>query len=125
MRAAQIPDGMVSGNEFLTLFGRPKRQSACECERSSSLTLAHALSLINGSTIGEAVSAPDSRIAKLAAAEKDDRKLVEEIYISCLSRPPTEQEMKAVEFKPGANRLEVAQDLAWALLNSPAFLFNR
>jgi hypothetical protein len=50
---------------------------------------------------------------------------VEEIYLSCLSRPPTKKELKAVEFKSGADRLEVAQDLAWALLNSPAFLFNR
>ena len=125
MRAAQIPDGMVAGNDFLQLFGRPKRQSACECERSSSLTLSHALSLINGPTISEAVSAKDSRIAKLVETEKDDRKLVEDVYLSCLSRPPTEKELKAVEFKPDANRLEVAQDLAWALLNSPAFLFNR
>ncbi len=125
MRAAQIPDGMVVGNDFLTLFGRPKRQSACECERSSSLTLSHALSLINGPTISEAVAAPDSRVAKLVQTEKDDRKLVEDIYLSCLSRPPTEKELKAVEFKSDADRLAVAQDLAWALLNSPAFLFNR
>ncbi|HXJ59816.1 MAG TPA: DUF1549 and DUF1553 domain-containing protein [Verrucomicrobiae bacterium] len=125
MRAVQIPDGMVTGNDFLTLFGRPKRQSACECERTSNLTLSHALSLINGTTIGEALSSPDSRIAKLADTEKDDRKLIEEIYVACLSRPPTDKEVKAVEFKPGTNRLEVAQDLAWALLNSPAFLFNR
>lgn len=125
MRAAQIPDGMVTGNDFLTLFGRPKRQSACECERSSSLTLSHALSLINGTTIGEALNSPDCRITKLAATEKNDQKLIEEIYLSCLSRPPTEKEQKAVEFKAGANRAEVAQDLAWALLNSPAFLFNR
>jgi hypothetical protein len=125
MRAAQIPDGMVAGNDFLQLFGRPKRQSACECERSSSLTLSHALSLINGPTISEAVASPDSRVAKLVQTENDNAKLVEDIYLSCLSRPPTEKELKAVEFKSGADRLEVAQDLAWALLNSPAFLFNR
>ena len=125
MRAAQIPDGMVAGNDFLQLFGRPTRQSACECERSSSLTLSHALSLINGPTISEAVASPDSRVAKLVKTEKDDRKLVEDIYLSCLSRPPTERELKAVEFKSDADRLAVAQDLAWALLNSPAFLFNR
>lgn len=125
MRAVEIPDGMVQGNDFLQLFGRPKRQSACECERSSNLTLSHALSLINGPTISEAVNAKDSRIAKLAETEKDDQKLVEEIYLSCLSRPPTEKERKAVEFKADSNRVEVAQDLAWALLNSPSFLFNR
>jgi len=116
---------MVAGNDFLTLFGRPKRQSACECERSSNLTLSHALSLINGTTIGEAVSSTNSRIAKLAVTEKDDKNLIEEFYLNCLSRPPSEKELAAVKFADGTNRLEVAQDLAWALLNSPAFLFNR
>ncbi len=125
MRAVQIPDGMVTGNDFLLLFGRPKRQSACECERSSNMTLSHALSLINGNTISEAVNSSNNRITKLVESEKDDRKLVEEIYLSCLSRPPTDREQAAVKFGPDTHRLEVAQDLAWALLNSPAFLFNR
>jgi hypothetical protein len=30
-----------------------------------------------------------------------------------------------VDLGAGADRLAVAQDLSWALLNSPAFLFNR
>jgi len=42
-----------------------------------------------------------------------------------LSRPPTEEEITTVDFSGSTNRLEAAQDLAWALLNSPAFLFNR
>ena len=45
LRAVEVPDGMVGGNDFLTLFGRPKRQSACECERSSGGTLAQVLLL--------------------------------------------------------------------------------
>jgi hypothetical protein len=42
-----------------------------------------------------------------------------------LSRFPTEKELAAIDFSMGTTRLEMAQDLAWALLNSPAFLFNR
>jgi len=42
-----------------------------------------------------------------------------------LSRPPTEKEREAVDFSAGGSRLEIAQDLTWALMNSPAFLFNR
>ena len=64
---------------------------------------------------------PDGRIKKLVDAEKDDKKVIEEIY-SCLSRPPTEKEMTLVDFSAGASRLETAQDLTWALLNSPAFV---
>ena len=37
--------------------------------------------------------------------------------------PPTESERTTVDFSTGS-RLEVAQDLTWALMNSPAFLFN-
>jgi hypothetical protein len=125
LRSVDLPDGIVSGNDFLTLFGRPKRQSACECERTSNVTLSHALNLINGTTISESLSAPTNRIAKIVEAEKDDKKVVENIYISVLSRMPTEKEQETVDFSGGGSRLEVAQDLAWALMNSPAFLFNR
>ena len=83
------------------------------------------MNLINGGTIGEAVSAPDSRIKKIAESDVDNKKVVEEIYLSCLNRSPTEKETTAVDFSGGTSRLEVAQDLAWALMNSPAFLFNR
>jgi hypothetical protein len=124
MRPAELPDGIVAGNDFLALFGRPKRQSACECERTSNVTLAHALNLINGTTISECLSAPANRIAKIVEDEKDDQKVVEDIYFSVLNRPPTEKELGTVDFSTGS-RLEVAQDLTWALMNSPAFLFNR
>ncbi|MSU34172.1 MAG: DUF1553 domain-containing protein [Pedosphaera sp.] len=125
MRAVEVPDGMVAGNDFLGLFGRPKRQSACECERSSNVTLSHALNLINGQTLGECVSSPANNLSQLLAAETDDRKVVEEIYLNCLNRPPTEKELSEIKLGDPAKRLEGAQDLAWALLNSPAFLFNR
>jgi hypothetical protein len=125
MRAVEIADGTVAGNDFLALFGRPKRQSSCECERTSNITLAHTLNLINGVTVGEAIEAADNNIAKLVAAEKDDRKVVEEIYLACLNRPPSEKELVVVNLFHDAPRLEVAQDLVWALLNSSAFLFNR
>jgi len=126
MRAVEVPDGNVEGNDFLALFGRPKRQSACECERTSNITLSHALNMINGVTVTDAVSAPAGKIAKIVEANKEDKKVVEEIYFACLSRPPSEKEMAAVDFSSkGGSRLEIAQDLAWALLNSPAFLFNR
>ena len=51
-------------------------------------------------------------------------KVVEELYLSILNRVPGPGELTQVKLSEG-NRLEAAQDLAWALLNSPAFLFNR
>ncbi|HKQ40346.1 MAG TPA: DUF1549 and DUF1553 domain-containing protein [Verrucomicrobiae bacterium] len=124
MRAVEVPDGKVSGDDFLALFGRPKRLSACECERTSNITLSHALNMINGVTVSEAINKPDNKIAKLVENQKDDKKLVEEIYLSCLNRLPSEKEIAAVDLSKGP-RLEIAQDLTWALINSPAFLFNR
>ncbi len=124
-RAVEAPDGLVGGGDFLALFGRPKRQSACECERAGNVTLAHALNLVNGPMLGDCVNAPGNGIARLVDAEGDDRKLVEEIYLACLCRPPTQAELASIQLGTGPDRLAAAQDLTWALLNSPAFLFNR
>ena len=126
MRSVDAPDGMVAGDDFLKLFGRPKRESACECERTNNVSLAHALNLINGSVIGGAVVDSSNAIMKWASKEPDNRKVIEDIYYAVLNRPPTDAEVKNIDL--GADpkqRQEVAQDLAWALLNSPAFLFNR
>ncbi|MBU6400246.1 MAG: DUF1553 domain-containing protein, partial [Verrucomicrobia bacterium] len=123
--AVDAPDGEVPGDDFLELFGRPKRQSACECERTSNISLSHAMNLINGATIDDAVAASDNRIAKLVATEQDDHKVVQDIYLACLGRLPTDRELTSIHLAGGTSRLEAAQDLTWALINSPAFLFNR
>jgi hypothetical protein len=124
LRAVEAPDGVVAGNEFLTLFGRPERSSSCECERSSNISLSHTLNLINGPMIGDVLANPASRITK-AAENKDDAKVLEEIYLAVLCRMPEPSELKGVKFGEGKDRAAVAQDLAWALMNSPAFIFNR
>ena len=95
-RAVQLVDSNapVSGS-FLELFGRPPRESACECERSNTMLLGPVLNLVNGPVLANALGDPANRIAKLLAAQKDDTKLVEELYLAILSRLPTKQELKS------------------------------
>lgn len=125
--ATQLPDSNVPlPGGFLDLFGKPPRESACECERSGGVVLGQALTLVNGPVIAEAIADGNSRIAKLTAQFSDDGQLVEELFLAILCRPPTAAERQAGSdaIKAGDDRLGGAQDLAWALINSPAFLFN-
>lgn len=123
--ASQLPDASASVS-FLDMFGRAPRESPCECERSSEVSLAQTLTLINGPTISEAIVHPQGIIAKLAAAKAEPKQMVDEIYFSVLNRKPTDAEQQQGEKYLAANgTAEGAQDLMWALINSPAFLFNR
>ncbi len=125
--AVQVPDPHVGKGGFLDLFGRPQREEPCECERRSDVSLPHALNLVNGPVLADAVSAPEGRIATLIQQGKSDRQLVEDLHLSTLSRPPTSQEMQVAlaHLKRSGSRAAGAQDLLWALLNSNGFLFNR
>ncbi|MGH7136001.1 MAG: DUF1553 domain-containing protein, partial [Pirellulales bacterium] len=92
--ATQLPDsGVQLEDEFLNLFGKPPRESACECERSTGVMLGQALNLVNGPTIARAIADPNNRITKFVASEKDDRKVIEEIFLSVLCRQPSEKEV--------------------------------
>ena len=94
--AAQLPDsGVELADGFLNLFGRPPRESACECERSTGVMLGQALNLVNGPTIAEAIADPANRIASLVAGQPDDAKLVEELFVSILDRFPRPEESAA------------------------------
>jgi hypothetical protein len=93
-RAVQLLDSEqdVPGG-FLDLFGKPPRESACECERTSSMMLGPVLNMVNGPVVADAIKDPGNRIAKLLAAQKDDARVVEELYLAVLCRPPTKGEL--------------------------------
>lgn len=127
MLAEQLPDPHVGKDGFLDLFGRPQRESACECERRTELSLPQALNLVNGGEIATSIGDPKGRISAMILANVSDREMVEELYMSSLSRKPTalEYDKAATFLRSGKSRAAKAQDLLWALVNSKAFLFNR
>jgi hypothetical protein len=95
-RAAALPDsGVELPSGFLTTFGRPARESACECERSSGLQLGPIMALVSGPTLGDAIADPQNELTKLVARTADDRALVDELFLRILNRPATPQEIDA------------------------------
>ncbi len=92
-RSAELPDpAFKPADGFLELFGRPPRESVCECERSSGMSLGQALNLVNGPTIAEAVKDPQNDISNLVSVEKNPGRILEELFLSILNRMPTEEE---------------------------------
>ena len=125
-RATQLPDANIQIG-FLDMFGRPPREIPCECERAAEVSLAQALNLINGPTVSEAIIHPQGLIARLMASNADEKVLIEDLYLAVLNRYPTDAERTTASgyFLGVSSKAEAAQDLMWALMNSPAFLFNR
>ena len=125
-RATQLMDTSVASS-FLDSFGRPLRQTTCECERSSETSVNQALNLMNGSSIQDKLTSETGRLATLIRKETPPAALIEEMYLSSLSRMPTNLERsKALAwFERNPNRRQAAEDLLWAILNSKEFIFNR
>jgi hypothetical protein len=124
-RAVQIADGGTS-TYFLTTFGRAPRNTVCACEATSEPTLSQALHLLNGSAAHDKIG-QGKVIETLLEAGKTPAEVVEEIYVRCLSRKPTEAEAAKLAELYAGNEKPVAelQDVFWAVLNSREFLFNR
>lgn len=126
-RALQLPDSNVS-SYFLKSFGRPDRVQTCECERTNEPSMAQALHIANGETLNEKLAQKDNRIDKLMAAKLNDVALVDEIYLSVLSREPTPAEKQKVtallKSAAPADRRTTLEDVFWSLMSSNEFLFN-
>ena len=124
-RAVQLWDSQVS-HEFLKLFGRPTRLSVCECERTVEPTVSQVLHVLNSPGLQAKLSHAGGRISRLVATQPTNGKLLEEIYMACLSRLPEAKERQAAAayFERAVDRQTAAEDLAWSLLNSVEFVFN-
>ncbi len=124
LRAIQLPDPGIN-SYFLGLFGRSDRVTACACERNGEVTLPQVLHWRNGD-VGHKVLSPDCRLKSILMKEPDDKKMIEELSLLTLSRPPTaDEEVKVLEFRSkNSNRETAFQDVLWALLNTKTFVFN-
>jgi hypothetical protein len=129
-RAVQLYDAAVE-NYFLQTFGRNPRRIVCECERSAEPTMVHVLHLSNGATLNDKLHAPGNRLEKLLKLRREGMSsaaLVDEIYLACLSRYPTETERQKLQalLPPAgaATEAEIVEDVFWGLLSSREFLFN-
>jgi hypothetical protein len=93
--AQQLPDSALDlPSGFLANLGRPARESACECERSSDLRLGSVMALLSGPAVADAIGDAKNGLAKLVTTQTDDAKLADEIFTRILNRPATETEIK-------------------------------
>jgi uncharacterized protein DUF1549/uncharacterized protein DUF1553 len=123
-RAVQIADGNTS-TYFLTTFGRASRETVCSCEVKTEPNLSQALHLLNGSTVNDKVQEGGVVKGLLKAGKKPDE-VIEDLYMRCLGRKPTDDEKTNLQkFLTDAKDTEpVLNDLFWSLLNSKEFIFN-
>jgi hypothetical protein len=129
-RAIQLPDDDVA-SYFLDVFGRPSRETPCECERPKEANLAQTLHLLNSSDMQSKIGNKDGRIAALVKEKKSNDAILEELYLAAFGRLPRADEAKNVLAYVAAQTAEAQgdvrpawEDVVWAMLNSKEFLFN-
>jgi hypothetical protein len=125
-RATQLPTPEGSP-AFLRVFGKPKRETSCDCERQTGSNLTQFLLLANGSLVNDKVTHAKNRFRIQIEKGWTDEQIVEDVYLAAYSRRPTEEEKKtAREYinKLAKNRQEAHEDVQWAILNSKEFLFQ-
>ena len=124
-RTIALPDGSIS-SAFLDLFGRPSRDTGLMSERANRPTAAQRLHLLNSSHILKKITSS----AKLRDLYRPNQPLSEgvtQLYLTILSRYPSEAELqtaKTYSETGEAKGAQALQDVAWALLNNTEFLYR-
>ena len=119
-RAIALPDGSIT-SPFLEMFGRPARDTGLVSERNNRMTAAQALHLLNSNHIRQKIERGPA-IRELIDSSFSPDLLIDDIYLTVLSRRPTTDERITLMW---GNGLEQGyQTIIWALINSEEFLFR-
>ena len=124
-RSIQLSDASIT-SMFLDTFGRSSRDTGLESERSNRTSAAQRLHLLNSSHIQLKIQ-QSAKIRSLMQAGGNPREIVNGLYLTILSRLPTDEELRVVRAQFQAvtgNRWPAVVDLAWALINSSEFLYR-
>ena len=125
-RAVQLWNNRLPSS-FLDVFGRPQRKSVCDCERLSETSLGQVMHLMNAPVVNDKISSPTGYAATLSKSDLSPEQIITELYLTALSRYPTEQELSAtvlVYSAPESTRRRATEDVLWALINTAEFVLN-
>ena len=118
-RSIALPDGSITSS-VLEMFGRPPRDTGLESERNNRITAAQELHLLNSTHVLQKIRTGSKIQALLESTSSRD--MADALYLTILSRLPTEEEWGAVSWECVSR--QSGENLAWALINSEEFLFR-
>ncbi len=117
--------GPVGGGDlrhFMGTFGQSNRSNPPKAPAGSPL---QAMLLMQSPVVTDRVTAEkDSRVQRLLDSYPDNERVIDELFLSTLSRPASANEKKVALDALSKDRQQGAQNLQWALLNQVEFLFN-
>jgi hypothetical protein len=135
--AIAIADGSIT-SPFLALFGRSARATGMENERNNKPVPAQWLHLLNSSHIQRKLE-QGPKLKAIFDSGRKEPEIVEELYLTILSRFPTPAEVKKLEAYGQIQPVKQSKqpdktivvkkredwvDIAWSLINSTEFLYR-
>ena len=119
-RAVALADASIT-SPFLEKFGRSSRDTGLESDRNHRPTAAQRLHLLNSSHVRRKMETSPKLRALLGSDPKRPENIVD-IYLTILSRMPTEEELEIAKTHVKETWAEGGpRDIFWALINSPEF----
>lgn len=124
-RAVELP--LPVSSRFLSLYGRSDREFLGDLDPKLEPTLTQALHMINSSYVNKKLKSSSGSLSRLIAEKLNNGEIITELYLSTLSRFPTDVELQTAEayIAESPKRRAGCEDILWALISSRAFLFVR
>ena len=117
-----LPQPAGDLKSFLSAFGESNRSAPPRAPSPSPL---QPIMMMRSSVVNDRVlAAKDSRVERLLDSYKDNGKVVDELFMATISRPPAPAERELALKAMEKDRVEGAQNLQWALMNIVEFLYN-
>jgi hypothetical protein len=117
-------------NSFVTFmleqFGKPARNAAvqCDCERDANASILQVMSFANHPRTWQKISDDKGLIARIVKEIANEDARIEEVFLSALSRLPTDAERQAClkYLRESTSPSKGLQGILWSLLNTREFL---